>query len=38
MRIRNLSLDIIWQNIGVKIRLSVDQYIANLGLWTTPIR
>ena len=28
----------IWLNIGVKIRLSVDQYIANLGLWTAPIR
>ena len=24
--------------MSVKIRLSVHQYIANLGLWTTPIR
>ena len=28
----------IWLNIDVKIRLSVDQYIPNLGLWTTSIR
>ena len=38
IRIRHLSLDMIWLNIGVEIRLLVDQYIANLGLWTTPIR
>ena len=28
----------IWLNIGVRIRLSVDQYIINLGLWTASIR
>ena len=28
----------IWLYIGVEIRLSVDQYKANLDLWTTPIR
>ena len=38
IRIRNLSVDMIWMNIGFEIRLSVDQYIANLGLWTTSIR
>ena len=26
----------IWLNTGVANRLSVEQYIANLGLWTTP--
>ena len=28
----------IWLNFGVEIRLPIDQYITNLGLWTTPIR
>ena len=38
IRVRNLHLDAIWLNMGVEIRLSVDKFIVNLGLWTTPIR
>ena len=38
IRITHISLDIIWLNIGVEIRLYVHRYIANHGLWTTPIR